>query len=154
MTSTSMTGKKAKPLSTKQNISSLNQQIKTKEKLVKKIIDQKQDLRQSYIEAMVELRKNAANELAGFENNQANFTSTMDRLDNEEEVFSLEIKELSDRRAQLSKNLIDQNASLFIPKKVTLTLIVIALVALGSGLLLSRYYQLFNQQWPEKGIQN
>lgn len=154
MTSTSMTRKKAKPFSTKQNISSLNQQIKTKEKLVKKIIDQKQDLRQSYIEAMVELRKNAANELAGFENNQANFTSTMDRLDNEEEVFSLEIKELSDRRAQLSKNLIDQNASLFIPKKVTLTLIVIALVALGSGLLLSRYYQLFNQQWPEKGIQN
>ena len=154
MTSTSMTGKKAKPFSIKQNISSLNQQIKTKEKLVQKIIDQKQDLRQSYIEAMVELRKNAANELAGIENNQANFTSTMDRLDNEEEVFSLEIKELSDRRAQLSKNLIDQNASLFIPKKVTLILIVIVLVALGSGLLLSRNYQLFNQQWPEKRIQN
>lgn len=149
-----MTRKKAKPFSIKQNISSLNQQIKTKEKLVQKIIDQKQDLRQSYIEAMVELRKNAANELAGIENNQANFTSTMDRLDNEEEVFSLEIKELSDRRAQLSKNLIDQNASLFIPKKATLTLIVIALVALGSGLLLSRNYQLFNQQWPEKGIKN
>lgn len=154
MTSTSMTGKKAKPFSIKQNIASLNQQIKTKEILVQKIIDQKQDLRQSYIEAMVELRKNAANELAGIENNQANFTSTMDRLDNEEEIFSLEIKELSDRRAQLSKNLIDQNASIFIPKKVTLTLIVIALVALGSGLLLSRNYQLFNQQWPEKGIQN
>lgn len=149
-----MTGKKAKPFSIKQNIASLNQQIKTKEILVQKIIDQKQDLRQSYIEAMVELRKNAANELAGIENNQANFTSTMDRLDNEEEIFSLEIKELSDRRAQLSKNLIDQNASIFIPKKVTLTLIVIALVALGSGLLLSRNYQLFNQQWPEKGIQN
>ena len=148
-----MTEKK-KPFSIKQNISSLNQQIKIKEKLVQKIIDQKQDLRQSYIEAMVELRKNAANELAGIENNQANFTSTMDRLDNEEEIFSLEIKELSDRRAQLSKNLIDQNASIFIPKKVTLTLIVIALVALGSGLLLSRNYQLFNQQWPEKGIQN
>ena len=154
MTSTSMTGKKAKPFSIRQNIASLNQQIKTKEILVQKIIDQKQDLRQSYIEAMVELRKNAANELAGIENNQANFTSTMDRLDNEEEIFSLEIKELSDRRAQLSKNLIDQNASIFIPKKVTLTLIVIALVALGSGLLLSRNYQLFNQQWPEKGIQN
>ena len=154
MISTSMTGKKAKPFSTKQNISSLNQQIKTKEKLVQKIIDQKQDLRQSYIEAMVELRKNAANKLAGIKNNQANFTSTMDRLDNEEEIFSLEIKELLDRRAQLSKNLIDQNASIFIPKKVTLKLIVIALIALGSGLLLSRNYQLFNQQWPEKGIQN
>ena len=111
-----MTEKK-KPFSIKQNISSLNQQIKIKEKLVQKIIDQKRDLRQSYIEAMAEMRKNATNELATIEHNQDNFTSAMDRLDNEEGVFSLEIKELLERRAQLNQSLIVQNSSLFVPKK-------------------------------------
>ena len=147
-----MTGKKPKPFGIKQNISSLNQQIKIKEKLVQKIIDQKRDLRQSYIEAMAELRKNATNKLASIKKNQDNFTSTMDQLDNAEEVFSLEIKELSEQRAQLNKNLIDQNASLFVTKKITLTLIIIALIGLSTGLLLSQEHTLFNQ--PEKGMQD
>ena len=45
-----MAGKSEKPIHIKQNIASLDQQIKVKEKLVQKVIDQKQDLRQSYIE--------------------------------------------------------------------------------------------------------
>jgi hypothetical protein len=154
MISTSMTGKKTRPFSIKQNISSLNQQIKTKEKLAQKIIDQKRDLRQSYIEAMAEIRKNTSNELASIESTQNNFTSAMDRLDNEEEVFSLEIKELSERRAQLNKSLIDQNANLFIPNKITLTLIIIALIALSAGLLLSQEHSPFNRPSPEKEMQD
>ena len=153
MISTSMTEKK-KPFSIKQNISSLNQQIKIKEKLVQKIIDQKQDLRQSYIEAMAEMRKNATNELATIEHNQDNFTSAMDRLDNEEGVFSLEIKELSERRAQLNKSLIVQNSNLFVPKKPTSTLIIIALITLSAGLLLFKEHSLFNQPSPEKEMQD
>ena len=153
MISTSMTEKK-KPFSIKQNISSLNQQIKIKEKLVQKIIDQKRDLRQSYIEAMAEMRKNAANELATIEHNQDNFTSAMDRLDNEEGVFSLEIKELSERRAQLNKSLIVQNSNLFVPTKPTLTLIISALIALSAGLLLFKEHSLFNQPSSEKEMQD
>ena len=152
MISTSMAGSKTKPLRAKQNISSLNQQIKEKEKLVQTIINQKQELRQSYIEAMAELRKNANNEPTSFENNQSTFTSTMDRLDNEEESLTLEIKNLSEQRAQLNKNLIDKNASIFIPKKA-LMIFIGAIVTLGLGYILSINYQLFSQPSPEKSIQ-
>ena len=148
-----MAGKKTKPFSPREDISSLNKQIRTKEKRVQKVIDQKQGVRQSYLEAMEKLRKNTTNKLSSTENIQDDFTSTMECLDKEEESFNLEIKELSERRAQLNKRIIDKNASLFFPKK-TVALTIIALVALGSGLLLSQKHQLFNQPSAEKGIQN
>ena len=148
-----MAGKKRKPISIRGNISSLNKQIRTKGKRVQKIIDQKQGVRQSYLEAMEKLRKNTTNKLSSIENIQDDFTSTMERLDKEEESFNLEIKELSERRAQLNKRIIDKNASLFFPKKA-LALTIIVLVASGSGLLLSQKHQLFNQPSAEKGIQN
>ena len=148
-----MAGKKTKPFSPREDISSLNKQIRTKEKRVQKVIDQKQGVRQSYLEAMEKLRKNTTNELLSIENIQDDFTSTMECLDKEEESFKLEIKELSERRAHLNKSIIDKNASSFLPKK-TVALTIIALVALGSGLLLSQKHQLFNQPSAEKGIQN
>ena len=148
-----MAGKKRKPISTRWNISSLNKQIRTKGKRFQKIIDQKQGVRQSYLEAMEKLRKNTTNKLSSIENIQDDFTSTMERLDKEEESFNLEIKELSERRAQLNKRIIDKNASLFFPKKA-LALTIVVLVASGSGLLLSQKHQLFNQPSAEKGIQN
>ena len=148
-----MAGKKTKPFSPREDISSLNKQIKTKEKRVQEVIDQKQGVRQSYLEAMEKLRKNTTNKLLSIGNIQDDFTSTMECLDKEEESFNLEIKELSERRAQLNKSIIDKNASSFFSKK-TVALIIIALVALGSGLLLSQKHQPFNQPSAEKGIQN
>ena len=148
-----MAGKKTKPFSPREDISSLNKQIRTKEKRIQKVIDQKQGVRQSYLEAMEKLRKNTTNELLSIENIQDDFTSTMECLDKEEESFKLEIKELSERRAQLNKSIIDKNASSFFPKK-TVALTIIALVALGSGLLLSQNHQPFNQPSSEKRIQN
>ena len=149
-----MAGKKRKPISIRGNISSLNKQIRIKRKRVQKIIDQKQGVRQSYLEAMEKLRKNTTNNLSSIENIQDGFTSTMERLDKEEESFNLEIKELSERRAQLNKSLIDQNANLFIPNKITLTLIIIALIALSAGLLLSQEHSPFNRPSPEKEMQD
>ena len=148
-----MAGKKRKPISISGNISSLNKQIRTKGKRVQTIIEQKKGVRQSYLEAMEKLRKNTTNKLSSIENIQDDFTSTMECLDKEEESFNLEIKELSERRAQLNKRIIDKNASLFFPKKA-LALTIIVLVASGSGLLLSQKHQLFNQPSAEKGIQN
>ena len=148
-----MAGKKTKPFRPREDISSLNKQIRTKEKRVQKVIDQKQGVRQSYLEAMEKLRKNTTNKLSSIENIQDDFTSTMECLDKEEESFNLEIKELSERRAQLNKRIIDKNASLFFPKKA-LALTIIVLFASGSGLLLSQKHQLFNQPSAEKGIQN
>ncbi|MDC0310049.1 hypothetical protein OAL02_01570, partial [Synechococcus sp. AH-551-J03] len=131
-----MTGKSERPIHIKQNISSLDQQIKTKEKLVQKVIEQKQGLRQSYIEAMEGMRKNMANKDLSIESNQDDFTSRMERLDKEEQAFSLEIKGLSEQRAQLSKSLIDGHASLFVSRKTILIIMIISLVALSSGLVL------------------
>ena len=148
-----MAGKKTKPFSPREDISSLNKQIRRKEKRVQKVIDQKQGVRQSYLEAMEKLRKDTTNELLSIEKIQDDFTSIMERLDKEEESFNLEIKELSERRAQLKKSIIDKNSSLFFPKKA-LALTIIVLVALGSGLLLSQKHQLFNQPSAEKRIQN
>ena len=154
MISTWMSGNKTKSFSIKKNISSLSQEILTKEKIVQRIIDQKQVLRQSYIDGMVELRKGKINELIGIDNNQNNFTSSMDYLDSEEDILSHEIAILSDRRAQLIKNLIDQSATSFIPKKTILTLIAIVLFSLSSVLLLSHKHLLFNQPLPEKAVQD
>ena len=148
-----MAGKKTKPFSPREDISSLNKQIRTKEKRVQKVIDQKKGVRQSYLEAMEKLRKNTTNKLSSIENIQDDFTSTMECLDKEEESFKLEIKELSERRAQLNKSIIDKNASSFVPKK-TVALTIIAIVALGSGMLLSKKHQPFNQPSSEKRIQN
>ena len=149
-----MTGKSEKPIHIKQNISSLDQQIKAKEKLVQKVIDQKQDLRQSYIEAMEGMRKNMANKDLSIESNQDNFTSRMEHLDNEEEAFGLEIKALSEQRAQLNKSLIDGHASLFVSRKAILIIMIISLVALGSGLVLSQRHVLFNDLSPKQRIKN
>lgn len=154
MVSTQMTGKSEKPIHIKQNISSLDQQIKAKEKLVQKVIDQKQDLRQSYIEAMEGMRKNMDNKDLSVESNQDDFTSRMERLDTEEEAFSLEIKGLSEQRAQLNKSLIDGHASLFVSRKTILIIMIISLVALSSGLVLSQRHVLFNDLSPKERIKN
>ena len=152
--STQMTGKSEKPIHIKQNISSLDQQIKAKEKLVQKVIDQKQNLRQSYIEAMEGMRKNMASKDLSIESNQDDFTSRMERLDKEEEAFSLEVKALSEQRAQLNKSLIDGHASLFVSRKAILIIMIISLVALGSGLVLSQRHVLFNDLSPKQRIKN
>ena len=149
-----MTGKSEKPIHIKQNISSLDQQIKAKEKLVQKVIDQKQDLRQSYIEAMEGMRKNMASKDLSIESNQDDFTSRMERLDKEEQAFSLEIKGLSEQRAQLNKRLIDGHASLFVSRKAILIIMIISLVALSSGLVLSQRHVLFNDLSPKQRIKN
>ena len=152
--STQMTGKSEKPIHIKQNISSLDQQIRAKEKLVQEVIDQKQDLRQSYIEAMEGMRKNMANKGLSIESNQDDFTSRMERLDKEEEAFSLEIKWLSEQRAQLHKSLIDGHASLFISRKTILVITIISLVALSSGLFLSQRHVLFNDPSSEERVKD
>ena len=149
-----MTGKSEKPIHIKQNISSLDQQIKAKEKLVQKVIDQKQDLRQSYIEAMEGMRKNMASKDLSIESNQDNFTSRMEHLDKEEEAFSLEIKGLSEQRAQLNKSLIDGHASLFVSRETILIITIVSLVALSSGLVLSQRDVLFNDLSPQERIKN
>ena len=149
-----MTGKSEKPIHIKQNISSLDQQIKAKEKLVQKVIDQKQDLRQSYIEAMEGMRRNMASKDLSIETNQDDFTSRMERLDKEEEAFSLEVKALSEQRAQLNKSLIDGHASLFVSRKTILIITIISLVALSSGLVLSQRHVLFNDLSPKERIKN
>ena len=149
-----MTGKSEKPIHIKQNISSLDQQIKAKEKLVQKVIDQKQDLRQSYIEAMEGMRRTMASKDLSIESNQDDFTSRMERLDKEEQAFSLEIIGLSEQRAQLNKSLIDGHASLFVSKKTILIIMIISLVALSSGLVLSQRHVLFNDLSPKQRIKN
>ena len=149
-----MTGKSEKPIHIKQNIASLDQQIKVKEKLVQKVIDQKQDLRQSYIEAMEGMRRNMASKDSSIESNQDDFTSRMERLDKEEEAFSLEVKGLSEQRAQLNKSLIDGHASLFVSRKTILIITIISLVALSSGLVLSQRHVLFNDLSPKQRIKN
>ena len=149
-----MTGKSEKPIHVKQNISSLDQQIRAKEKLIQEVIDQKQDLRQSYIEAMEGMRKNMANKDLSIESNQDDFTSTMERLDKEEEALSVEVKGLSEQRAQLNKSLIDGHASLFVSRKTILIITIISLVALSSGLVLSQRHVLFNDLSPKERIKN
>ena len=152
--STQMTGKSEKPIHVKQNISSLDQQIRAKEKLVQEVIDQKQDLRQSYIEAMEGMRKNMANKDLSIESNQDDFTSTMERLDKEEEALSVKIKGLSEQRAQLNKSLIDGHASLFISRKTILVITIISLVALSSVLALSQRHVLFNDPSSEERVKD
>ena len=152
--STQMTGKSEKPIHVRQNISSLDQQIRAKEKLIQEVIDQKQDLRQSYIEAMEGMRKNMANKDLSIESNQDDFTSTMERLDKEEEALSVEVKGLSEQRAQLNKSLIDGHASLFVSRKTVLVITIISLVALSSGLVLSQRHVLFNDPSPEERVKD
>ena len=152
--STQMTGKSEKPIHVKQNISSLDQQIRAKEKLIQEVIDQKQDLRQSYIEAMEGMRKNMANKDLSIESNQDDFTSTMERLDKEEEALSVEVKGLSEQRAQLNKSLIDGHASLFVSRKTILIITIISLVALSSGLVLSQRHVLFKDPSSEERVKD
>ena len=154
MVNAPMTVKSEKLIHLRQNISSLDQQIKAKEKLVQKVIDQKQDLRQSYIEAMEGMRKNMASKDLSIESNQDDFTSRMERLDKEEDAFSLEIKGLSEQRAQLNKSLIDGHASLFVSRKTILIITIISLVALSSGLVLSQRHVLFNGPSPKEIMKN
>ena len=154
MVNAPMTVKSEKLIHLKQNISSLDQQIRAKEKLAQKVIEQKQDLRQLYIEAMEEMRKNLANKCSTIEIKQDDFTSTMDRLDKEEEVVNLEIKGLSEQRVQLNKTLIDRNASLFVSRKTVLTIMIILLVALSSGLVLAQRHVLFSGPSPKEGIKD
>lgn len=154
MVNAPMTVKSEKLIHLRQNISSLDQQVRAKEKLAQKVIEQKQDLRQLYIEAMEKMRKDSAKKYSSIERKQDDFTSTMDRLDKEEEVINLEIKELSEQRVQLNKNLIDRNASLFVSRKTVLTIMIILLVALSSGLVLAQRHALFSGPSPKEGIKN
>ena len=154
MVNVPMTVKNEKLIHLRQNISSLDQQIRAKEKLAQKIIEQKQDLRQLYIEAMEKMRKDSAKKYSSIESKQDDFTSTMDRLDKEEEVINLEIKGLSEQRVQLNRSLIDRNASLFVSRKTVLTIMIILLVALSSGLVLAQRHVLFSGPSPKEGIKD
>ena len=154
MVNVPMTVKNEKLIHLRQNISSLDQQIRAKEKLAQKIIEQKQDLRQLYIEAMERMRKDSAKQYSSIESKQDDFTSTMDRLDKEEEAINLEIKGLSEQRVQLNRSLIDRNSSLFISRKRVLTIMIILLVALSSGLVLVQRHMLFSGPSPKEGIKD
>ena len=154
MVNVPMTVKNEKLIHLRQNISSLDQQIRAKEKLAQKIIEQKQDLRQLYIEAMEKMRKDSAKQYSSIESKQDDFTSTMDRLDKEEEVINLEIKGLSEQRVQLNRSLIDRNSSLFISRKRVLTIMIILLVALSSGLVLAQRHVLFSGPSLKEGIKD
>ena len=154
MVNVPMTVKNEKLIHLRQNISSLDQQIRAKEKLAQKIIEQKQDLRQLYIEAMERMRKDSAKQYSSIESKQDDFTSKMDRLDKEEEVINLEIKGLSEQRVQLNRSLIDRNSSLFISRKTVLTIMIILLVALSSGLVLAQRHVLFSGPSLKEGIKD
>ena len=95
-----------------------------------------------------------ANKDLSIESNQDDFTSTMERLDKEEEALSVEIKGLSEQRAQLNKSLIDGHASLFVSRKTILIITIISLVALSSGLVLSQRHVLFNDPSSEERVKD
>ena len=111
-----MAGMNFKPASLKQRICSLDLQIKTKKALVQNLIDQKHELRQSYLVSMEKFRQNIVKESPGIDSIQDDYSLDIENLDKEEQVLALELDELSNQRYQLRKTLLESNASLFIAK--------------------------------------
>lgn len=111
-----MAGMNFKPASLKQRICSLDLQIKTKKALVQNLIDQRHELRQSYLVSMEKFRRNIVEEHSGIDRIQDDYNLDIENLDKEEQVLALELDELSNQRDQLRKTLLESNASLFITK--------------------------------------
>ena len=116
-----MTVKNFKPASLKQRISFLAKQIKTKKTLIQKLIDQKHELRQSYIVSMEKMRQNIVQKHSGNHSIQDDYHFEIVRLDKEEQVLTLEVDELLNQRDRLNKSLLDQNTGLFISKPTCAT---------------------------------
>ncbi len=144
-----MTGKNFKPASLKQRISSLAQQIKTKKTLIQSIIDQKHELRQSYIVSMEKIRQNIVKKCSEVSSIQDDYNSEILRLDKEEQVLTLELDELLNQRDQLSKTLLDQNTGLFFSKKLVLLFLTFSLFVVCSVLLVMQKHVLLKHV-PQK----
>ena len=149
-----MTETNFKPASLNQRISSLDRQINTKQALVQNLIDQKHELRQSYIASMEEMRHNIVEKDSGIDRIQDDFNSLIVNLDREEQVLALELDELSNQRDKLRKALLDSNASLFIAKKHVLVFLVFIFFVAGAGLLVAHKHVLFKDVPQQQGVLN
>ena len=149
-----MSERNSKPPSLKQCISSLDRQINTKQALVQNLIDQKHDLRQSYIVSMEEMRHNIVEIDSGIDRIQDDYNSLIVNLDREEQVLALELDELSNQRDQLRKALLESNASLFIAKKHVLVFLVFILFVAGAGLLVAHKHVLYKDVPQQQGVLN
>ena len=144
-----MEKKENHPFRLNRNISTLDKQIRSKEELIQKVIDKKHALRQTYLEAMEDARKSESNQESRIQSSQQDFISAMDRLDEEEEVFSLERNALIKQKSHLDEAISSNQTILFFPKKTTWTLIILILLALSSGLLISQMNSPVDQS-PQK----
>ena len=149
-----MTERNFKPASLKQRISSLDWQINTKQAFVQHLIDQKHELRQSYIVSMEKIRQNIVEKDSGIHRIQDNYNSKIVNLDREEQVLALELDELSNQRDQLRKALLESNASLFIAKKHVLVFLVFILFVAGAGLLVAHKHVLYKDVPQQQGVLN
>jgi hypothetical protein len=149
-----MTEMNFKPASLKQRIYSLDRQIYTKQALVQNIIDQKHELRQSYIVSMEEMRHNIVVKDSGIDRIQDDYNSLIVNLDREEQVLALELDELSNQRDQLRKALLESNASLFIAKKHVLVFLVFIFFVAGAGLLVAHKHVLYKDVPQQQGVLN
>ncbi len=143
-----------KPANLKQRIYSLDRQIKTKQALVQNVIDQKHELRQSYLVSMEKFRRNMVVENLGIDSIQDDYNSGIENLDKEEQVLALELDELSNQRDQLRKTLLESNASLFITKKHVLASIGFILFVAGAGLFLAHQHVMYKDVPQQQDVQN
>jgi hypothetical protein len=149
-----MTGMNFKPANLKQRIYSLDRQIKTKQALVQNVIDQKHELRQSYLVSMEKFRRNMVVENLGIDSIQDDYNSGIENLDKEEQVLALELEELSNQRDQLRETLLESNASLFITKKHVLASIGFILFVAGAGLFLAHQHVMYKDVPQQQNVQN
>ena len=149
-----MTERNFKPASLKQRIFSLDRQINTKQALVQNLIDQKHELRQSYIVSMEKMRQNIVEKDSGIDRIQDDYNSKIVNLDREEQVLALELDELSNQRDQLRKALLESNASLFIAKKHVLVFLVFIFFVAGVGLLVAHKHVLYKDVPQQQGVLN
>ncbi|NKB73495.1 MAG: hypothetical protein GKR83_03135 [Synechococcus sp. s2_metabat2_7] len=143
-----------KPANLKQRIYSLDRQIKTKQALVQNVIDQKHELRQSYLVSMEKFRRNMVVENLGIDSIQDDYNSGIENLDKEEQVLALELEELSNQRDQLRETLLESNASLFITKKHVLASIGFILFVAGAGLFLAHQHVMYKDVPQQQDVQN
>ena len=149
-----MTGMNFKQASLKQRICSLDLQIKTKKALVQNLIDQKHELRQSYLVSMEIFRRNIVEEHSGIDSIQDDYNLDIENLDKEEQVLALELDELSNQRDQLRKTLLESNASLFIAKKHVLAFLGFILLVAGVGLFLAHQHVMYKDVPQQQDVQN
>jgi len=149
-----MTEMNFKPANLKQRIYSLDRQIKTKQALVQNVIDQKHELRQSYLVSMEKFRRNMVVENLGIDSIQDDYNSGIENLDKEEQVLALELEELSNQRDQLRETLLESNASLFITKKHVLASIGFILFVAGAGLFLAHQHVMYKDVPQQQDVQN